>query len=372
MISYRVNRQHYNNVYLALHECWKNNAQLEFNCNDELFDQFNWNVEPEASFELLMETHARNLRDRYERLILLWSGGTDSHTIYNVFRRNRIHLDEIIIKASAHSAGFPEINHEWLQKNHWDPSTIITRYDDHDTQLRAMDVPDEDWVWRDKGDLLKYGMTSSGDGVKFLCEKNHSGHTWTAIAGYEKPRLIYRQGRWYSRQLDMVLRPTMGHDYITHFFLEPLIHIKQSHMVKRAVKLLIAQNKLPLYDNDWAEAKWNKDAQGYHDWCNACGRHNEVTYGVSHIQKQYNDALDQTQIDIHGNWTQLGITYDQRLAHDLTNRVQIAVDYVKGFHNIYSETGFVQFLKDNSWFRKNDSCLTSLKFTWSKEYDLGA
>jgi hypothetical protein len=35
-----------------------------------------------------------------------------------------------------------------------------------------LDIPSEDWVWRDKGDLLKYGMTSSGDGVKFLCDKN--------------------------------------------------------------------------------------------------------------------------------------------------------------------------------------------------------
>jgi hypothetical protein len=371
MVSYCVAGRHYNNVYLALHQCWKTGTQLEFYCNDQVFDQYNWTTEPEQSFELLMDTHAANLRSKYQRLILLWSGGTDSHTIYNVFKRNNIHIDEIIIKASAHSAGFPEINHAWIQKNHWDPTTIITRYDDHDTELRALDVPDEDWVWRDKGDLLKYGMTSSGDGVKFLCEKNHAGHTWTAIGGYEKPRLIYRSGRWYSRQLDMVLRPTMGHDYITHFFLEPLIHIKQSHMVKRAVKKLLAETQQPLYDSDWAEAKWPKDAEGYRAWCHSCGRHDEVTHGVSHTQKQYNDSLDKTQIDIHGNWTQLGVTKDTRLAHDLSQGLTVAADYVKGFHNIYSEAGFMNFLRDNKWFRDSEACLTSLKFTWSKEYDLG-
>jgi hypothetical protein len=94
MVSYCVAGQHYNNVYLALHQCWKTGTQLEFYCNDQVFDQYNWTTEPEQSFELLMDTHAANLRSKYQRLILLWSGGTDSHTIYNVFKRNNIHISK--------------------------------------------------------------------------------------------------------------------------------------------------------------------------------------------------------------------------------------------------------------------------------------
>lgn len=371
IVSYSVAGQYINNVYLALHTCWKTGAQLEFYCNDQIFDQYDWTVEPEQSFELLMDTHAANLRNKYQRLILLWSGGTDSHTIYNVFKRNNIHIDEIIIKASAHSAGFPEINHDWIQNNHWDPTTIITRYDDHDIALRAFDIPNEDWVWRDKGDLLKYGMTSVGDGVKFLCEKNHAGYTYKAIAGYEKPRLVYRGGRWYHRQLDMVLRTSMGHDYIEHFFMEPLIAIKQAHMVKHAVKNLLSVNKQPLHDGDWAEAKWARDAEGYRAWCHACGRHDELTLGISHTQKHYNDALDKTEINVTGSWQQLGVTADARLAHDLQSGNQVARNYVKGFHNLHAELGFINYLKEQEYFKNNDACLTSLKFTWSKEYNLG-
>jgi hypothetical protein len=370
--AYRVNGQFVNNVYLALHRCWQTGAKLEFYCNDHEYDKYDWTKEPELGIELLMDSYAHQLRNQYQRLILLWSGGTDSHTIYNVFKRNNIHIDEIIIKASAHSAGFPEINHTWIQNNHWDPTTIITRYDDHDTSLRAFDIPDEDWVWRDKGDLLKYGMTSVGDGVKFLCEKNHAGYTYKAIAGYEKPRLVYRGGRWYHRQLDMVLRTSMGHDYIEHFFFEPLIAIKQAHMVKRAVKNLLAINKQPLYDGDWAEAKWARTAEGYRAWCHACGRHDELTLGVSHTQKHYNDALDKTEISVTGSWQQLGMTADERLAHDLQSGNQVAINYVKGFHNLHAELGFINYLKDQEYFKNNDACLTSLKFTWSKEYDLGA
>lgn len=372
MVHYLVNGRAVNNVYLALHERWKTGAQLEFYCNDYEFNQHDWTQEPAASMEMLMASHAHNLRSRYDRLILLWSGGTDSHTIYNVFKRNNIHIDEIIIKASAHSAGFPECNVDWIQANHWDSTTVITRYDDHDTNLRAIDIPDEDWVWRDKGDLLKYGMTSVGDGVRFLCEKNHAGHAWKAIAGYEKPRLIYRNGNWYHRQLDMVLRTAMGHDHIEHFFLEPLIAIKQSHLVKHAVKKLIEHEKMPLYDNDWAEAKWPKTPEGYRAWCHACGRHDEVTLGVSHTQKLYNDSLDKTIIDSTGSWQQLGMTNDTRLAHDLENNNTVAVNYVKGLHNLYSENGFINYLRDQEYFKNTDTCLTSLKFLWSKEYNIGS
>ena len=48
-----------------------------------------------------------------------------------------------------------------------------------------------------------------------------------------------------------------------------------------------------------------------------------------------------------------------------------AIDYVRGFHNIYSETRFIDYLRDQKWFRDNDACLTSLRFTWSKEYEIG-
>ena len=125
-IYYSVNDKKFNNNYLAYYESYKTGKAITFHVHEELYDTLDWSKEPVESFELLMDIHAHRLRQKYNYLILNWSGGTDSHTIYNVFKRNNIHIDEIIIKASAHSAGFPEINHEWIQKNHWDPTTTIT------------------------------------------------------------------------------------------------------------------------------------------------------------------------------------------------------------------------------------------------------
>jgi hypothetical protein len=235
-----------------------------------------------------------------------------------------------------------------------------------------LDLPDENWVWRDKGDLLKYGMTSTGDGVKFLCDRNHAGYNYKAIGGFEKPRLVYRKGQWFHRQSALVLQPTMGHDYIEHFFLEPLIAIKQSHMVKNAVKKLLQHTGDPLYDNDWAEAKWPKTSAGYKEWADACGRHDEVNLGISHYQKIVNETFSKTEINLTGDWKNLNSSMDVRLQHDLANDNRAAVNYIKGFHNLTSEFGFSNYLIDNGWLKNSQACFTQLNFLWSKEYNLGA
>jgi hypothetical protein len=372
MVAYQINGKFFNNIYLALHESWKNGGEIKFYCFEYEFDQHDWTQEPTETMYALMSSHAHYLRNKYQRLILLWSGGTDSHTIYNVFHHNRIHIDEILVGANDKSQMFPESNAAWLQLNHWDPETKITRYDNHDTQLRSIDVSDENWIWKDKGDLYKYGTISSGDAVKQLIEQNHSGKTWCAIAGYEKPRLVYRDGCWHHRQLGMVFQPAMGYDYIEHFFLEPRIAIKQAHMVKHAVKKLLDTTQAPLYNNDWAEAKWPWTPAGYRAWANSCGRDDELYVGISFDQKNGNNDFDKTELNFDNHWRQLAFTTDQRLQQDLLDGHPVANAYIKGFYNLTQEFGFRQWLEDNQWFRENNRCYTSLRHTWSKEYNLGS
>lgn len=371
MIAYRVGQQYIFNVYLALMESKNTGNPVELYCNDNEYDRYNWAVEPEQTIEELMTAHALDLRSRYERLILLWSGGTDSHTMYNVLKKANIRIDEILIKASAHLAQYPDHHVDWMRANHWDPTTIITRYDQNDSYLRGIDCPDEDWVWKPKGDLLMFGMSTGADGVKHLIERNHSGKTWIAMAGFEKPRLVYRNGTWWSRQLDSPLRQTMGHTHLDHFFLNPLIHIKQSHMVKNAVKKHIANNKLPLWDNDWAEAKWDNTPDGYYGWATACGRHPELTGGASHLQKTKTGEYFSLDVSKESQHLDLVTNQDPTLQAYIKNNDQTAVNYVKGLFNLYSERGFVRWLNENNHVRK-DNHLLQLNHVWSKCYDLGA
>jgi hypothetical protein len=370
IISYKVGNKFIYNVYLALIESMQSGHPLEFYCRDQTYDQYDWTVEPEQSLEELMTAYALSLRDEYDRLILLWSGGTDSHTIYNVFKKANIHIDEIIIKASAHLKQHPESHVTWMKTNHYDPTTIITRYDHNDTELRKFDCKNEDWVWNDQGDLFMFGMSTGADGVKHLIERNHAGKKWTAISGFEKPRLVYRNGSWHARHLDASLRQTLNHDHLNLFFLEPLINIKQNHLVKKAVKKHIAENNLPLHDGDWAEAKWPRTKDGYREWAVACGRHLELTDGASILQKQQLDQYwsldptnDKTFID------QLSIL-EPTLQAFLKNDDKIAQTYVKGLFNLASNKDFMRFLNENQYLRHNNQVL-NFKLIFSKEYNLG-
>ena len=371
MVRYLVKNKPFNNIYLALYQVYRYGGEIKLYCFDHEYDQLNWLAEPAQSLDDLMTAHAVNLRNKFDRLVLLWSGGTDSHTIYQVFQRAGLHIDQIIVKYCDHTKEFPLANAEWLLKNHWDKNTKLTLYDDFDSQLKLIDLKTDNWVWEDRGDRLKYGLSPVGDAVNYLCEREHSGHTWIAIAGYDKPRIVYRKGHWYSLQLDSILRPAMGNQHIEFFFLEPMINLKQSHLIKNATKKLIKHQNLSLYDGDWGETKWPKSEEWYRLHSLACGRHDEINQGVSYVSKLLGAVFQQNEISVSGNWKNLKKSFDIKLIHDLNSGEKPAELYLKGLWNIQYEKGFSDWLYANGWLKTNRQCLTDLEFIWSKEYDLG-
>jgi hypothetical protein len=68
---------------------------IKFIFNDDIMDQYDWTVEPEEDIYELYAERARQLRNNYDYLVLLYSGGIDSHTIFETFLQNNLRLDEI-------------------------------------------------------------------------------------------------------------------------------------------------------------------------------------------------------------------------------------------------------------------------------------
>lgn len=69
------------------------NAQFWF--HDDVFSQINWTIEPEQSLEEMYRLRAQQIRDKYDYLILLFSGGADSNNVLDTFLKNNIFLDEV-------------------------------------------------------------------------------------------------------------------------------------------------------------------------------------------------------------------------------------------------------------------------------------
>jgi hypothetical protein len=371
MVKYLVSNKKFNNVYLALYESYLTGLPIKFYCFDDVYDQHVWLHEPSETIDELMDQHAHDLRNRYDCLVLLWSGGYDSHTIYQVFKRNKIHIDIIHYHCNKKSPQFPEEHFEWMNRNHWDPTTQIRTLDDRDSEFRKNFVNSEDWLVQDQGDLFRYGTGSTGYTVSTLYQDTLGNKSWKAICGYEKPRLVYRKGRWYHRQLGNVLQHTMGHEHIEYFFLQPKIAIKQAHILKRNVKNYIKATNQPLYDGDWAEAKYSRDPAGMHAWNLACGRLPELTYGVSSTQKSINEQFYKMKLNLIGDWKNLLGNSDLQLHQELEQGHATAVNYVKGLYSLTSNRLFFSWLKDHGWLRNPSQNILDLKFIWSKEYDLG-
>lgn len=366
-IGYQINGKIFYNAYLAHYESFNSGAPVYFNCLDEEYDKLDWTQDPAQNFEELMDAHARYLRDNHERLILLWSGGTDSHTIYNVFKRNNLHIDEIIIKHSNINVSYPDSHVDWMINNHWDPTTIITPIDEYDTQLRSIVVKDEDWIWNNSGDMWKYGQSSIAEHINFLCNKNHSGHRWLAITGQEKPNIIHENGRWYSRHSDRILKQLMGHTQVHSFFLEPMINLKQSHLAKKALKKLYSAGKT----KNWSDQYENRTQGelGYQAWARATGRHQELNPGVSYYQKQVNIGIINTRLNTDGRvdgFDRLGEPY---LLDRLKQQDPTALTYVRGLYNLQSEKRFYEYMNAHGLDQPN--AVFRVKQTWSKSRDLG-
>jgi hypothetical protein len=360
-IGYNVNGQVFFNTYLAFYESFKSNKPIYFNCYDHAYDQLDWTQEPEQSFEQLMDHHAVTIRNRYERVVLLWSGGTDSHTIYNVFKRNNLHIDEVMVKHSSVNASYPDSHVAWLMENHWDPTTKITPFDEYDTKLRSIMIDNEDWVWKNEGDMLKFGHPAMSSHVTFMCEQSSKGAKFCVVTGYEKPSVTFENGQWYTRQSDRVLKQVMGYDSVENFFLDPVLHLKQSHMAKRTLKQRQANGDTTNWSNHQHNRNHGNDA--YTEWATAIGRHAELSTGVSYFQKQLNITVLNDQL------TKSGLSSEQYLVDKIKQQDPTALTYIRGLYNLQSEKSFYDYLNAN--VLESPDAVFKTRQIWSKAHCLG-
>lgn len=373
MIHYLVNNKQIYNGYLAWYESFKSGKPVEFYCRDNEYDQLNWTQEPEESLEVLMDRHAHYLRNKYERLIFSWSGGTDSHTIYNVFARNQIHIDEILYKTdyslwqndSGNLLKDPMSHANWLKENHWDRTTKITVYDEYDPVLRKMSIPNEDWIFNNTTDLTKYfAVGSGGQSAKFLCERSHAGHHWALITGHEKPRVVDNNGRWYTQYEDTFFHSVLGESNIQGFFTDPVLQLKQSHMLKNLYKKFKNPRTSYEYLNMY------NSAGIYRLFCQHLGRHEELTVGISAATKLSAGRIRLNHFDPNINIKNLS---QQNLEPDLLARYKhgdpVATNYIKGWYNLASNHEFYKFLTKNLFRTPHN--IRGFKPVYSKAYDLG-
>lgn len=71
-------------------------SELYFNFNDEQTTKLDWTVEPTEDITSMYARRAKQLREDYDYVVLMYSGGIDSHVALHSFLDNGLHVDEII------------------------------------------------------------------------------------------------------------------------------------------------------------------------------------------------------------------------------------------------------------------------------------
>jgi hypothetical protein len=88
----------FSNKIDALVYATKNDTKVTFAYHDEIWKKFNKNLLGKIPLNQLYKEQAQRLRDKYQYLILYYSGGADSHNILMTYINNNIKLDEIIVR----------------------------------------------------------------------------------------------------------------------------------------------------------------------------------------------------------------------------------------------------------------------------------
>ena len=93
---YRVGEQNFNYKINALEAATRNNLPVTWEFNSEVYKKLNWKSSTGVGLDNLYRMRAQQLRNKYDYLVLAFSGGADSYTVLRSFIDNNIHLDEIV------------------------------------------------------------------------------------------------------------------------------------------------------------------------------------------------------------------------------------------------------------------------------------
>lgn len=256
------NRRYYNKIHAVLDHI-RLKQPIRLNVNDEEYSCWDWSKEPTQSLEELYAERARQIRHKYDYVVLHFSGGSDSGNILETFINAGLHIDEIITRGSYRfSSGkqgilladdiYSEVLNQGLPLAQWArdnymPHTKITVVDT--TQI-IYDYFANNPSWIEQ---------ASGLSASFILRRCHEmmcphwrkladeGKRVVHVYGYEKPKIYKHKNYFYTRWVDSdfdVAVPRLAGDqhpsFIECFYLGKnaiALQIKQLHTLKRYIKL---------------------------------------------------------------------------------------------------------------------------------------
>lgn len=230
---------------------------VKYHFHDDFFSSFDWTKEPKESIEYYYAERAKQIRDDYDYVILMYSGGSDSHNILETFVNNNIFLDEICSSISYKGSGLiigDALNHEILGVN--GAKEKAERIKHKNTIYRLYDITDYTLNrWNNTNDCSLWSINSRPPGGRILDlgvdkwkQLHESGKKICLIWGNQKPIIKIYENNYYFTFTDTLntnrpFRESLIRDNAVdeQFYHWPNIQsaniiIKQCHMIKNVLE----------------------------------------------------------------------------------------------------------------------------------------
>jgi len=94
---YQVGNKIFNHKIRALQEATRTNQQVHWFFNTEVSSNMDWQTSSRIPLDQIYRLRAQQLREKYDYLVLFFSGGADSTNILQSFVNNGIKLDEVVV-----------------------------------------------------------------------------------------------------------------------------------------------------------------------------------------------------------------------------------------------------------------------------------
>lgn len=206
--TWRSNGVNFYSKFHALVYASKHNTPVIFNYHDHIWENFDRNLLGKISLKELYKQQALRLRQKYDYLVLYYSGGADSHNILKTYIDNNIKIDEIRVKwpqslidgkmyspnnfDNSASNYWSEWNFavqpilKWIGANH--PSILITIVDymSSISKINFEKIIDKENRFISPGPLLHSNLYSPDHEKKIIDSGKSVGH----IYGVDKPILV--------------------------------------------------------------------------------------------------------------------------------------------------------------------------------------
>lgn len=218
---YRVGFKKFNNKTLALIDSKKTGYEVEWIFNNDVYGSIDWTVPIETSLFEIYRQRAQQLRDKYDYLMLYYSGGADSSTILRTFVENGIFLDEIVMQLpepvrqsfdptdTSEGNFYAELEYSAVPylnkiKNKIHPNTVIRYQDFSKSGIELLKKDD----WFDTVPLCT-NITLSGVFRQIAQNTDYhilnlydTGKSIAQILGIDKPLVYFDGSDYYSYFMD--------------------------------------------------------------------------------------------------------------------------------------------------------------------------